>query len=518
MPSCDAIVIGAGPNGMAAAAGLAAQGRRVLLLEGGALAGGGAVARGVFAPGFAAPSLAHLAGQLDPRVEAGMRLADHGLDWVTTDLATTALSDSGAHLRLEGAAGASISGDLSAADRAAWAALRARLMTFSRVLDPFRRMAPPRLARGVGNDWWPLIRAGAGVRMIGRTEFRELLRMLLTNVHDVLNDELTDPRLKGVLAFDATLGTWLAPRSPNSLILWLDRLAGQVGGVQGAIGLPRGGMRTIAEAMARSVQAAGVDLRTGAPVARILTEADRVTGVALADGAKIAAPLVVSAINPGVALLSLLGPQHLDTGLSTRLRQRKSRGAAAKLHLALTAAPDFRGADLATRLVIAASEDDVERAFNPVKYGEVPAAPVMEVVIPSVFEPGHAPQGQHLLSAIVQYAPHAPVSGLSAARAAMLEGALSQLERHAPGLRGLVAHAELLMPQDIEARYGMPGGNWHHGELSVEQMLFLRPLQELAQYRTPVAGLWLASAGSHPGGGISGAAGWNAALAIGRAA
>jgi phytoene dehydrogenase-like protein len=514
MPSCDAIVIGAGPNGLAAAAALRAGGRRVLVLEAAAAPGGGAAAQGEFAPGFPAPPLAHLAWQLDPRVVAAMRLADHGLDWVAADMATTALSETGAHLRIQGA---EISGDLSDADRAAWAALRARLMTFARVLAPFRQMPPPRLARRAGNDWWRLLRAGLGMRMIGQAEFRELLRMLLTNVHDVLNDELTDPRLKGVLAFDATLGTWLAPRSPNSLILWLDRLAGQTAGVQGAIGLPRGGMGAIAAAMLRSVQAAGVDLRSNAPVARILTDGDRVTGVVLADGEEIAAPLVVSAISPRVTLLSLLGPEHLDTGLATRLRQGKSRGGAAKLHLLLTAAPDFRGADLTTRLVIAPSEEDVERAFNPVKYGEVPASPVMEIVIPSAHEPGHAPPGQHLLSAILQYAPHAPMAGLPAARAAMLEGAMAQLERHAPGLRGLVRHSEILMPQDIEARYGMPGGNWHLGELSVEQMLFLRPLPELAQYRTPIAGLWLASAGSHPGGGISGAAGWNAAQVIGGA-
>ncbi|MFN4157993.1 MAG: phytoene desaturase family protein [Gemmobacter sp.] len=516
MPSFDAIVIGAGPNGLAAAHALRGQGRDVLLLDDAPVPGGGASGRGAFAPGFPAPPLAHLAFQLDPRVAAGMRLAEHGLDWITTDLATTALSDTGAHLVLSGPAGAMVEG-VSPEDRAAWAALRARLMRFAQVLGPFRRMPPPRLARRAGNDWGRLLRAAAKVRMIGTAEFRELLRMLLTNVHDTLNDELTDPRLKGVLAFDATLGTWLAPRSPNSLILWLDRLAGQAGGVQGALGLPKGGVGAIAAAMARSAQAAGVVVRADARAARVLVEGDRARGVALASGEEIAAGLVVSAISPKDTLLSLVGPRHLDAGMTARMAHQKARGAAAKLHLALTGLPDFRGADPATRLVIAPSEEDVEHAFNPVKYGQVPEAPVMEVVIPSVHEPGHAPPGQHLLSAIVQYAPHDPVDGHDAARVAMLAATMAQLERHAPGIGALVSHAEMLMPHDIQARWGMPGGNWHHGELSVEQMLFLRPLPELAQYRTPVQGLWLASAGCHPGGGISGAAGWNAAEAIGRA-
>ena len=180
----------------------------------------------------------------------------------------------------------------------------------------------------------------------------------------------------------------------------------------------------------------------------------------------------------------------------------------------LRGAPGFQGADLRSRIVIAPSSQAVEAAFNPVKYGEVPEAPVMEVLVPSAHDPGLAPEGGHVISAIVQYAPHAPKAGLEAARAALLEASLRVLETQSPGLRALVTGAELLMPQDIEARFGLVGGNWHHGELAVEQMLFNRPLFAAAQYATPLPGLWLAGAGSHPGGGIEGAAGWNAAGAI----
>lgn len=510
MPSLDCIVIGGGTNGLACAARLARKGRRVLVLEASAIAGGGA-AGSEFAPGFHSPGLAHIAHMIDPRVADILSLDRHGLSYHTTNLASTALSATGDHLRLDGAFGAKLVGTVSDADRAAWAELRARLMRFAAALAPFRGLTPPRLARAAGNDWTALARLGLGVRRLGKTDFREFLRTFLINVWDVLNDELTDDRLKGLVAFDATLGSWLGPRSPNSLLLLLNRLSGEVAGHQGALALPKGGMQAVAEALTLAAAVAGVTLRTGAPVARIDVDGERAVGVTLASGEELRAGLVVSAISPKTTLLSLVGPRHLDTGAMMRIQHQKSRGGAAKLHLALRAMPDFMGADPKTRLVIAPTADHVERAFNPVKYGEVPAAPAMEILIPSAFEPGLAPAGQHVLSAIVQYAPHAPRAGEDAARMAMLEATLAALETHAPGIRHLITGQEMLMPYDIERRYGMPGGNWHHGELSAEQMLFLRPVPGMAQYGSPVPGLWLASAGTHPGGGISGASGWNAA-------
>jgi phytoene dehydrogenase-like protein len=495
MPSFDAIVIGAGPNGLAAAHRLTSRGASVLVLEAAAAPGGGA-------------GLAHLSYNLDPRVEKAMNLAAHGLQWHSADMVTTVLSADGRHLRLHGG---DVAGDVSDADRRAWAALRARLMRFAAVLAPLNTMPPPRIARGVGNPLRKLAMIGLRARMLGAAEFRELGRILLTNVHDLLDDELTDPRLKGALAFEATLGGWLGPRSPNSVLPWLVRLSGQTGGVQGAIGLPKGGMTAIGAALSAAATAAGAVIRCAAPVERVIVEGEKVAGVRLAGGEEIRAGCVVSAIAPGTTLLSLIGPRHLDAGLVTRARHIKSRGAAAKLHLTLRSLPDFKGADLRDRLILAGSEHDVERAFNPVKYGRVPDRPGMEIVIQTAHDP--RPDGLHRLSAVAQFAPHAPADR-DAARAQMLAACMAQLEEHAPGIGGLVEEAELLMPYDIEDRHGLPGGQWHAGELSVEQMLFLRPLPGIAQYKGPVPGLWLASAGCHPGGGISGTAGWNAALAM----
>jgi phytoene dehydrogenase-like protein len=505
MPSCDAIVIGGGTNGLACAFRLQKSGRKVLVLESHSDVGGAATARGA---GISSP-LAHLVNKLDQRVEKTMALTSHGLRWLNANLPTTVLSETGNHLTLSGASGAALSGDVTATEQAAWGQLRERLMRFASLLAPFKDLPPPRLAKDGNNNWLKLAQTGLKLRMMGKVEMREFMRLLLINVYDVLEDELTHPLLKGVLAFDATLGSWLGPRSPNSLILLLDRLAGHVGGVQGALALPQGGVASVAQAMAASARAAGVEIRTAVPVSRVIVESDRAAGVILAGGEEIKAPVVISAINPKTTFLALTGHEFLDTGFLNRIRHQKSRGAAAKLHLRLKALPDFKGADLKSRLVIAPSSEAVELAYNPVKYGEVPEAPVMEILVPSALE-----DGAHALSAIVQYAPHDPAMGQDKARKAMLANTLAQLERHAPGIGKLVSKAEMLMPYDIEERYGMVGGNWHHGELSVEQMLFLRPVPGFSRYATPVQGLWLASAGCHPGGGISGSAGWNAAEAI----
>ncbi|MFN4100460.1 MAG: phytoene desaturase family protein [Pararhodobacter sp.] len=492
MPSCDAIIIGAGVNGLACARRLAGKGLRVVVVEAGAVPGGGAGSV-EFHPGFTAPALAHLTQGLDPRLASVAPVAFH------PPLATAVIGTAGP-LVVEGA-------QAGGPDSVTWAALHTRLAGFAQALAPFRRMPPPRLAKG--NDWAPMMRPLWGMRGLGREELRELMRMILINVHDVGEDELTDDRLRGLLSFDATLGAWLGPRSPNSLILYLDRLARGPAPL-----LPKGGMGALVTSLAQ-----GLDIRCGARVEKVLIAGDRAVGVRLVSGEDLNAPRVISAINPRTTFHTLVGARELDAGFYTSIGHIRLRGGAAKLHLALDGLPDF-GVDPKARIVLAPSSNAVEDAFTPVKYGEVPARPVMEIILPSAHEPGIAPEGAHVLSAIVQFAPHAPKAGLEAARAQILENALRVLEQAAPGLRARVRHAELLMPQDIEARFGMPGGNWHHGELAVEQMLFNRPLHSTDRYATPLPGLWLAGAGAHPGGGIEGAAGWNAAeriLAEGRA-
>lgn len=516
MPSCDAIVIGGGHNGLVCAAVLAKAGRKVVLLEASNETGG--AARTVeFAPGYRVSHVAHVLHQLHPEVIAALDLSRHGLDLAATAIPTTALSANGRHLTMAGAFGETLDGDVSAADRAAWTMLRDKLLRFSAVLRPALTETPPRLKNGARADMLALGKLGLRIRRLGRDDMREFLRMLMMNVADVLNEEIADEQLKGAVAFDAVLGTHLGPMSPNSLMTLYYRLVGETSGRQGALGLPKGGMGSVAAAFEAAARAAGVEIRTGAEVARITVENDRATGVALASGETIAAPLVVSGANPRATLLGLLGTRHLDTGFVRRVGNVRMAGNVAKVHLALDGKPEVSGltdAALSGRLLVAPSLAYIETAFNPAKYGGFSDAAALEIVIPTMSDPSLAPAGRHVMSINAIYAPYAPKAGWDRRRDAFLETVIATLEAHAPRIREQIVARELLTPADIAARYRMPGGHWHHGELSIDQMLFLRPVPGAAQYATPVAGLWLCGAGSHPGGGIMGAAGLNAARRI----
>ncbi|MFO1032950.1 MAG: NAD(P)/FAD-dependent oxidoreductase [Hyphomicrobiales bacterium] len=494
MASCDAIVIGGGINGLAAAAKLALGGARVTVIEAASHVGGMC-------------EVSHLCHGLDERLEAALKLSDHGLSWLSTNLASTAVSATGNHLVLQGNFGETLLGDISSADRASWQALRATLLKNASLLAPFKTMTAPRLSRDHGAPLWSLLSQGLKIRSMGKDALREFMRLMLINVADVLDDDLTDDRLKGLLAFDTLLGHFAGPRSPNSLLSLYNRIAHSVAGHQAALALPRGGMRAIAKAMEAALKARGVTIRTDAAVKRINIDGDRARSVTLQSGEELKAQLVLSALHPQTTLMSLVGAPQLDTGHVRRTMNIRSRGTTSLLRLTLKDQPDFRGADLKTRLVIAPSVRAVEEAFNAVKYKTFSPEPVMECVVPTAFEP----QVHHTLTALVQFAPHDLKGGWAQGKPAYLKAILAQLERHAPGIGKLVTEADLQTPDDIAFRFGSPGGQWHQAELSVEQMFFLRPAIGMAQYQTPFAGLYLASAAMHPGGGVTGTAGWNAA-------
>ena len=514
MPSFDAIVIGGGHNGLAAAALLGKAGRKVVLLEADATLGG--AARTVeFHPGFRASEVAHLVTHLPGRVIDELGLARHGLDIAGPSLPSIALERSGRHLVVTAG---DVGGDVAEGEAAAFHDLNRKLALFAATLKPALAKAPPRLATRDRQSALSLARLGLDIRRLGRRDMRELLRMILMNIADVLDEELTDDRLKGLVAFDATLGTHLGPMSPGSLLSYLYRLAGDVAGAPQRLILPKGGMGSVILALAGAAKAAGVLLRPGAPVERILVEGGRARGVALEGGEKIEARLVVSAANPRQTLLDMVGARALDTDVVRRVSAIRMNGNAGRLLVALDGLPEIAGLDrdrLAARMVIAPSMRAVEEAFNPAKYGELPERPVMEMVLPSISDPSLAPAGRHVLSVTMQFVPYRLTGDWSeAAREELKARVLSEIEAHLPGIGRLVRHAELMTPADIERRCRMPGGHWHHGEMTVDQMFFLRPFQAAAQYSTPIDGLYLAGAGSHPGGNVMGLAAMNAVRTI----
>ncbi|MEZ5925174.1 MAG: NAD(P)/FAD-dependent oxidoreductase [Hyphomicrobiaceae bacterium] len=513
MPSFDAIVIGGGHNGLVAATLIARSGRRTVLLEAFDQLGG--AARTVeIAPGYRVSEVAGLVTHLGSKAVAALGLEAHGLTYAVSDMESLLLDG---HRPPLGMARSRIVGDVADSDRTGWQDLHRRLARFAGTLRPFLAETPPRLKGHVRQAALPLGRLGLAVRKLGKSDMRDFLRMLLMNIADVVEEDVRDERIKALVAFDAVLGTHLGPRSPGSLLTYLYRLAGEADGRHGAIALPAGGMGTVIAALEGTAMAAGVDIRTRAAVDRIVIENDRAVGVVLGDGETLRAEAIVSAANPVTTLMHLVGVQHLDTDTVRRLASIRSRGNVARLHLALDGLPEFTGVAvdrMTARLVLAPSLEAIERAFDHAKYGEISAEPVMEVVVPSVADPGLAPAGRHVLSANVQFAPYRLKTGWVKGKDELKAKALAVLERHAPGIGSLIRHAELLSAVDIETRCRMPGGHWHHGELTVDQMFWLRPMQVAAQYRSPIPGLWLAGAGSHPGGNVMGLAGANAARAV----
>jgi phytoene dehydrogenase-like protein len=505
------IVVGAGHNGLACAAYLAKAGREVLVLEAADRIGGAAITREI-APGFRVSACAHLSYLLDGGISRDLALAAHGLKTARADLRTVALAAEGEHLVLNG--GRVEAGPVPADDRTALAEYHARMQKFARVLGKQHNKRPPRILGGGRSDAISAAMLGLDIRMLGVEPMREFLRIAGINIYDVLEELFESPLLKGALALDAVLGTNLGPRSNNSVLTLLHRLSGAAAG---AMSLPAGGMGAVTDALAKAAGASGAKIRIGAPVARITLDGDKVSGVELEGGEKIAASTVVSNADPVKTLLGLLGARHLETGFVHRVRHIRAKGMAAKLHLALDALPAFarlQGNLAGERLVIAPDPIYIEHAFDAAKYGACSPDPALEITIPSVHDSSLAPAGKHVLSAIVQYAPFDPRASGDGPRAALLDRTLKLLERYAPGLRRTVVASELLLPADIEREFRITGGHWHHGEYALDQFLMLRPVPFAAQYAMPVSGLYLCGAGCHPGGGVMGSAGRNAARAV----
>jgi phytoene dehydrogenase-like protein len=425
-----------------------------------------------------------------------------------------------------GGGAAGVPGAAGAADAAAYPGYLVLLNRLAKALHPMLDRVPPRLGTDAWADRRALLQLAWQIRRLGRHDMRELLRIGGMNVYDLLQDNFDSPLLQGALGFDAVLGTNFGPRSPGSVFTLLYRLAGAAvaQGKEGGDGplvrplaQPRGGLGAVSRALAAAATAAGAEIRTGTAVERIVVRTRRAGGVQLTSGEIISADTVISNVDPQATFLRLLGPEYLDAGFTRRVSHLRTRGLAAKLHLALDRLPRFTGLSedmLGSRLLIAPSLDYLERAFNHSKYGEFSAAPAIEITLPTVNDPTLAPTGKHVLSAVVQYAPYNLKKGWESERRRFCDLVIDTMEQYSPGLRKSVTAAQLLAPPDIEREFRITGGHWHHAELALDQFFMMRPVPGAAQYHTPVDGLYLCGAGCHPGGGVMGTAGRNAARQV----
>lgn len=495
----DAIVVGAGHNGLAAAAYLGRAGHRVLVLEAEDTVGGMARTE-EFHPGFRASTVAQTLNLLHPVVIDELGLVQHGLELARTSLATMSLGDGRPQVLGVG----------SEPDDIAWRALQSRLVRYAAALAPALLKEPPSLDLASFANKLEFLKFGWGLRKLGRNDMREMMRIIGMNAADLADESFAGDRARGALAFDAIAGSHMGPRSPGTVYTLLYRLAGSVNGKAGAVALPRGGMGSVSAAFATAARAAGAEIRTATPVSGILVDAGHAAGVVLANGDEIRSRIVLSNADPKTTFLHLVGPMGLDTVFSRRVRHWRDRGLTARLHLALDGLPEF-GADVGNaRLLLAESRDVVEHAFDDAKYGAASEVPVLEAVVPTLSDPSLAPEGKHVLSATVAYAP----AGLDdAARDAFADHIVARLEAQAPGLKAMILGRDLLLPDDIERRCRVSGGHWHHGEISLDQVWVLRQRPHVRPYRTPIPGLYLAGSGVHPGGGVTGLPGRNAANA-----
>ena len=510
----DAIIIGAGHNGLICAAYLAKAGLKILVVEANEQVGGAAITR-EFSPGYSVSACAHLLYLLHPQIISDLSLSKHGLKLAATDLNTIALAQNGDHLTINGK---SINGNgLSSSDQTAYVEFQDKLRRFARILQKTFMVRPPRLVQKNMTDLMTLAKLGLSVRMLGRDDMRELLRIGAINIYDVLQEDFQNELLKGVIGFDAVLGTNLGPRSPNTVLTYLYRLSGQLDGLDSAISVPAGGMGAVTDSLRVAAEAAGVEIRTNVPVKKVLLDVDKVTGIETRDGEQISSTMVVSNADPKTTFLKLVGARNIETGFARRIDNIRMQGKAAKLHLALDGKPTFKSVDenqLGHRFVIAPSLTYIERAFDYSKYGEYSNHPALEISIPSIHDDSLAPSGNHVLSAIIQYAPYKLRAGWDIQRDVFKQLIIDKLAEYSPGIKNQITASELLVPPDIEKEFNIHGGHWHHGEYTLDQFMMLRPVPGAAQYATPVNGLYLCGAGSHPGGGVMGLAGRNASIEI----
>ncbi len=510
----DVAIVGAGHNGLVAAAVLAGNGLRTLVLEA-ADTLGGAARDYEFHPGFKVAGCVQTVSLLRPEIVAALKLTEHGLRYAIADLPTIALTGAGTFLSLSDT---SALAKASEADARTLPDFRRRMIRYAGALAPALLRQPPRMDFKNRANLRELGRLGLRIRLLGRRDMRELLRIIGMNAYDLVSDEFENETVKAAIALDAVMGNYMGPRSPNSVYTYLYRMAGSIDGQAAAIALPAGGVGAVIEALASAARRSGADIRTESPIARVLIKDERVAGLVLQDGSEVAAGTVLSNADPKTSLLGLLGPEHLDTEFVQRTRHFRDRGTTAKLHLALDGLPDSLAAlpqRGQVRMVIAPGLNSLERAFDACKYRGVADTLPMEIVVPTLADTDLTPSGKHIFSANVQYVPYALADGdWNRARDGLRDRLIAAIDAQLPGTKARVIGAELLTPADIETKFRLGGGHWHQGEISLDQVWAMRPMGGFAQYRMPVPGFYLCGAGTHPGGGLTGAPGWNAAQTV----
>lgn len=520
MKKYDVIVIGAGHNGLTHAAYLAKAGKQVLVLERRHVIGGAAVTEEIY-PGFKYSVCSYVVSLLRPEVIRELELARHGLEVIPLDCTFAPLPDGNYLARWSDHA--QTRRELmrhSLTDAEAYDQFGKLMHQMAMAVKPLLSMVPPDLTSLHPRELFKLLGLGRHFRKLGAHLLYDLTKLMTMSSADYLNEWFETEVLKATMAASGIIGTFLGPRSPGTAYVLLHHYMGEIDAVFRSWGWARGGMGSVSGTLARAAESHGAEIRTRAGVAQLLVKNGRASGVALESGEEIQSQIVTSAVDPKRTFLKLVEPVHLDPEFIRQVGQIRMRGSSGKVNLALDALPNFislpgEGPHLRGAISISPSIDYLERAYDDAKYGGFSHRPYLDIVIPSTIDPTMAPPGKHVMSIFVQYAPyHLKEGSWPDRREEFGDTVIDTLSEYAPNLQDIILHRQVLTPWDLEQEFGLTEGNIFHGELSLDQLFFMRPVPGWAQYRTPIKNLYLCAAGTHPGGGVMAASGRLAALEI----
>ncbi len=517
------VLIGGGHNALITAFYLAKGGFKPLVLERREMVGGGAITE-EFHPGFRASTLAHTLGPLRANVARDLQLDNFDCEILYPDPRVFAPTPDGKALLFynDVAKTAAEIARISAKDSAKYAQFASALEETAGFFTQLSSITPPAIDKPTPEDLWSLLKTGRSVRSLGKSGIFDLLRWGPMAVADFVAEFFETELLRAVIAARGIFGAALGPWSAGSTAVLLLRAAADVHPV-GSAAFPRGGLGSFTRALAESAKQAGAEIRTDAEVRHILVKDGAVTGIVLADGEEIAVEAVVSGVDPKRTFFQLVDPTQLDPTFANRMKNFRANGTVAKVNLALASLPAFTALDategflkaLSGRIHIGPEIDYLERAFDASKYGEFSKAPWLDVTIPTILDPSLAPDGNHVLSAYVQFAPFKLKEGnWDSRRHDLGRAVVKTLAAYAPNLPSLIEYMQVITPLDFERSYGFTGGHIFHGELALDQLFTMRPVLDWARYKTPIRGLFLCGSGTHPGNGLTGASGANAAREI----
>jgi phytoene dehydrogenase-like protein len=504
------------------AAYLARAGRKVVVLEARDLVGGCAVTEEIW-PGYRVSTASYLASLMQEKVVRDLELARFGYVVDAKDPAFFSPFPDGRHFFMWQDRNRTLAeiAKFSARDAAAYPKYEDHLERLAQVVESLLLTTPPNFPPSGMGDYIEYLKLAGRFRGLSSSEIVGLVKIFTQSAAEFLDEWFESEQIKVTLATDGVIGANGGPRSPGTAYILLHHCMGGVNGHRGLWGFVRGGMGAVSNAIADSARSSGVVIRTNAAVSKILVRDGRARGVVLADGEEVIARIVASNLDPRRTFLDSMDAADLPSEFLDGIRKFRSEGTSLKMNLALNGLPEFKaypetpGPQHRATMHLCPSVEYIERAWDDAKYGRPSQSPLIEMTIPTMYDPSLAPEGRHIMGIFLQYAPYTlKDSNWDRERTRYTERILDVIEEYCPNIRSITEHKQTLTPLDLERRFGITGGNIFHGEMALDQMFVLRPLAGWARYRTPVKGLYLCGSGAHPGGGVMGAPGHNAAREI----